>query len=398
MRPTNKLQNAAWAFCGAAVAVILAGLLTTWGAWHAAQGIVQDAPPAVVGDAGPVESAPANPQPQRFGWLAQLHAAQLPAGAAAAPPAELMGWAGEEQAKAARKAIGDELPELRYAVESAPETGNRCVRLWDLTRLVNAGKHLPNIRQEIGDCVSHGTSNAVEYSLCASLVASGKYARWHEVYQPYIYGVSRVQIGGGRIRGDGSVGAWAAKGVQDYGVLAADFPGVPAYSGSIAKRWGAPPGPPKEFLAEGKKHPVEARMVKSFQAACEAISCGNAVAVCSGQGFNQVRERNGRIEGVPTGSWAHCMSFVGFDTRAGREGLYCLNSWGPNAHAAAERYAALDGAPPGGFWVDEKTADRMLSAGDSYAYSFTGFAAEPVFPLLDSAPIEAEPYIPSSKP
>ena len=34
-----------------------------------------------------------------------------------------------------------------------------------------------------------------------------------------IYGGSRVEIGGGRIRGDGSIGAWAARWVRDYGVV-----------------------------------------------------------------------------------------------------------------------------------------------------------------------------------
>lgn len=294
------------------------------------------------------------------------------------------GWAGEQEAMVARNQVADELPELVYAAGEAPDTGNRLVCLWHFTRLVNSGKHLPNINQQTGDCVSWGTSNALEYSLCAHVVQTGKYGSFRENFPPYIYGISRVQIGRGRLGGNaGSTGSWAAKGVQDYGVLRLDTPGLPEYTKALADKWGRNPGPPQQFIDIGRKYKAEARLVTTFKGACEAISCGNAIAVCSMQGFLRMQERNGRIEGVPVGTWPHCMSFVAYDTRPGREALYCLNSWGPNAHAKAERYAELDGAPPGGFWVDSKTAERMLAGKDSYAYSFTGFAPTPIFPMLD---------------
>ena len=65
----------------------------------------------------------------------------------------------------------------------------------------------------------------------------------------------------------------------------------------------------------------------------------------------------------------HQMCFIGYDPNNGNPGVYCLNSWGANAHGVSP-----DGAPPGGFWVDKATVSRMVKQGDSFAYSeFQGF-------------------------
>jgi len=90
-----------------------------------------------------------------------------------------------------------------------------------------------------------------------------------------------------------------------------------------------------------------------------------------------------RIEGVPSGSWAHCMVFIGFDTREGQQALYCLNSWGPDAHAPCPQYATLDGAPCGGFWVPRATVEGMLAQQDSFSVSFDGFT-RPQAPILEA--------------
>src|SRR5437763_1529398 len=50
-------------------------------------------------------------------------------------------------------------------------------------------------------------------------IASWAAEEYRDLAQEVIYGGSRVEVGGGRLRGDGSVGAWAAKFVHDYGVV-----------------------------------------------------------------------------------------------------------------------------------------------------------------------------------
>jgi hypothetical protein len=254
------------------------------------------------------------------------------------------------------------------------------VALWTFSADLNHDSHYLNVRQEIGDCVSHGWMHGLWYSSSVRASITGQRGPPKRPYPPFIYGASRVLVGGGRIGGDGSVGAWAAAAVQKYGVLSSEEAGVPPYSGSVAREWGAK-GPPQEFLKLAEQYKAEVRLVQTWDEACSAIANGYAVPVCSGQGF-QMRavEANGRFEGRPQGSWPHCMCFIGFDARPGREALYCLNSWGPTAHGDPADYARLDGAPPGGFWVLKPTAERMLAAEDSYAVSFNGFQGQDLWP------------------
>lgn len=296
----------------------------------------------------------------------------------AQPPANAQfGWAGEEAAAAARSALGrDAPPELLIVGADRADTTNAYVRLWHFAKRCNDGRHFPNTAQQVGDCVSWGFANAANYSLATQLVLGQAEGGHRPAYPPYIYGYCRVQIGGGKIRGDGAVGSWAAKALEQGGVLGSDEPGCPPYSGNVARDWGKS-GPPAKFVDIAKAFRAETRRIVDWDDACQAIVNGWPIAVCSSAGFERIVEENDRIEGRWTSSWAHCMCFVAMDTRQGREALYCLNSWGPNAHAKASRYAELDGAPPGGFWVLREDVERMLKQGDSHAVSFNGFKPRP---------------------
>jgi len=282
----------------------------------------------------------------------------------------LCGWAGPERAATAIKEL-DLAPFSSYGLSTAAETR----KLWDFAKKVTGG-HLPNYRQEIGDCVSFGAKNAVQYLLCVQ-IAKGERFEYHHVYPPYIYGISRVQIGGGRLgNGDGSLGSWAAEGVKKYGILFADDEGVPKYSGSVAKQWGYK-GPPSATIEQAKDNPVKTvAQVSSFDEAATALSNGYPVTVASMQGFAmEGREKNGKLFAAPQGQWAHQMCFVGVDM--GDRSLFCLNSWGDSLWANHP-----DDAPPGGFWVDERTCNRMLSD-DAWAFSqFDGFPAQKLDHLL----------------
>lgn len=70
--------------------------------------------------------------------------------------------------------------------------------------------------------------------------------------------------------------------------------------------------------------------------------------------------------------------FIGVDDDRARPGLYCMNSWGADAHGPP-----ADSAPPGGFWVDADVVTKMLRERDSFAYSqFEGFPEQDVDYLL----------------
>lgn len=232
------------------------------------------------------------------------------------------------------------------------------------------------------NCVSMGAANVVNYLQCMQIIKEGKNQIYHPAYQPYIYGISRVQIGGGRLgNGDGSIGAWAAEGMKRYGVLRADFSGVAPYSGSVAKKWGARPGPPTNFIAEAKQYLVKTySQVNSYEDVIEALYNGYPVTVASNRGFKMApRVDKGKSWGIPSGSWAHQMCFPAFDDDSRRPGCYLLNSWGASAHGTP-----ADDAPPGGFWIDADVVTAMCRQDDSFAFSqFEGFPGQELdFSLL----------------
>ena len=284
----------------------------------------------------------------------------------------LCGWSGRRLAVEANARLGLR-PLAYFGLPLDAETR----KLWDFAIKVTGG-HLPNYRQEIGDCVSFGMKNAVQYLTCVQ-VAQGARIEYHPVFPPFIYGVSRHDIGGDRLgSSDGSLGSWAAEGVRQYGVLFADDAGVPAYSGRVASQWGSRSGPPQEFYPIAKDNPVKSvAKVTTFAEAAAAISNGYPVTVASNQGFQMEGSiRDGKCWGVPSGSWGHQMCFIAVDVAA--RALFCLNSWGADLWSNQP-----DGAPPGGFWVAEKTCNRMLGQDDSWACSqFDGFPAQKLDHLL----------------
>jgi hypothetical protein len=279
----------------------------------------------------------------------------------------LCGWMGEDAARAAyeknRASFGD------FRIRGGRDlSAGVTVKLWEAAQKV-LGKHIKSYKQEIGDCVSFGAANAVMY-LTVSEIALGT-ANWefHEVYQPWIYGTSRCDIGGQHDYSDGSTGAWAAKAVKQLGILFYDDEGVPAYSGNVAKEWGYS-GPPKKFYPVAKDNPVKTvAQISSFDDVVEAVGNGYACTIASDVGFEgdgnmQGRIQDGRCWGVRGGSWGHQMSIIAVDTNGSRPAAFIMNSWGPSCWSEQP-----DGAPKGGFWADAKYITEIVQQGDSYAFS-----------------------------
>lgn len=236
----------------------------------------------------------------------------------------------------------------------------------------------PIHNQTIGDCVSHGWGLGVDVLKCVEIKLAGENEVFRaETATEVIYAGSRVEIGRGEIgRGDGSLGAWAAKFVEDYGIVTREQHGghdLRVYSGERAKQWGMPrAGVPDELEPEAREHPVKTvSVVRSYEEARDAIANGYPVPVCSMQGFSDQRDSEGFAR--PQGQWAHCMLFLAVDDEHRRPGLLCMNSWGPNWISGPKRH----GQPDGSFWVDASTCTRMLRGGDSFAISnFAGYPGQ----------------------
>jgi hypothetical protein len=234
-------------------------------------------------------------------------------------------------------------------------------------------------KQGIGDCVSWGWHHGADVTLAVDWKL-GRTSEWRESASEAIYGGARVE-GAGVSRGgymDGSYGGAAAKWVKDTGGILFRQPyadlgfDLTEYSAARAKDWGnygcGGSRDSGRADSEAKKHPIRTvALVRNFAEAAAAIQAGYPVPVCSGQGFSSRRDEQGFARA--SGSWSHCMCFIG--VRFDRKGLLCLNSWGPSW---------IDGPkwpsdqPDGSFWVDERTAARMLAGEDSFAVSgYEGF-------------------------
>jgi hypothetical protein len=223
----------------------------------------------------------------------------------------------------------------------------------------------PNVNQQnVGCCVGCGWKHCADVCQASAIVA-GQSFEWRPVSAEVIYGGSRVEVGRGRLSGDGSVGAWAKEYVSSRGGIAAmqkyASADLSTFSPARARDFGRR-GVPPDIAESAREHPVKScALVKSWSDAKRAIQQGYPVAVCSDQGFTMERDSTGRCR--PQGTWPHCMALIG--VRLGpNEGGFLLNSWGNSAHTGE---AWPPDMPVAGFWADAAVLDRMLRQGDSFA-------------------------------
>lgn len=265
------------------------------------------------------------------------------------------------------------------------------VVLSDFYEKITGPDGLPAGPQGIGDCVSWGWGNGTNILQCTQILdivkqqSPGEFEKimvgelpfeqsqvvndqgleYREVATESIYGFSRCEVGNQwNSMQDGSVGAWAAKAMEKYGVLSRKTVGN--YDAQRAKQWGAK-GVPDQHEPEAKINVVKAcAPVTSFLQAAALIQGGQPVPVCSDQGFSLNRDSQGFCKAE--GQWFHCMLFMG--VRWDRPGALCMQSWGkknPNGPLVMRM-------PSNTFWVEQKIVDRMLQQSDSYTMSyFNGF-------------------------
>lgn len=259
----------------------------------------------------------------------------------------------------------------------------------------------PKGPQKIGDCVSWGWGNLINYIAALQIFNQLKAAnllslppademmeadfnklvqakaaiteQYQETATEATYALSRVEIGGQRgSRSDGSTGIWASRACVEKGSLSRPYlekrlgAGKGQYDGNRAKQWGAS-GLPDELEPDAVRHILKTTsIVRNFEDAFAQIQNGYPVAVCSNRGFTMTRDSQGFCS--PSGVWNHCMLFMA--GRLDRPGLCCSQSWGQNTPNGP---TVLD-QPDNTFWVDEKVVNYMLSQNDSYTGSqFEGY-------------------------
>jgi hypothetical protein len=253
-------------------------------------------------------------------------------------------------------------------------TAGKKVWLWHVTRKV-LGKDTAHYPQEIGDCVSFGAKNAIEYLQACERLLKGERQKWRAVFPPYLYGTGRTYIGRGQLgNSDGSLGSWMAEAVQQYGVLFADEPNVPAYSGRIAKAWGDPN--PRNDLDQFKptamNFPVKgAALIRTWDDFVAAITNGYPCTTASNVGYDMEAGRDGFHR--QRGNWAHQMAFIGVDDNDRDPYAAMLNNWG-DVHGHLKDFETGEAWPVGILRVRRADVEKHLRAEETFAFSsFEGF-------------------------
>lgn len=183
----------------------------------------------------------------------------------------------------------------------------------------------------VSNCVAASSAGALDVLAAVDLLMKGDFGSWgHLAAIEPIYGISRVQIGKGRLgNSDGSVGAWAAKAVTEYGVLGMAKYGqvdLSTYSIPRCKTWGRQ-GLPKTLESVAKLHPVKQyAQVSSFSELADSIAAGYPVTIASNVGFSNKRDSRGVCR--REGSWMHQMYCCAVDNRANQGFGLIVNSWG----------------------------------------------------------------------
>ncbi len=252
----------------------------------------------------------------------------------------------------------------------------KSVYLWQNYEKLMGKKWPARNQANIGSCVANGTNTAIEMTLATQIVfQKGGADEFKHVSVEVTYGGSRVQIGKGRIRGDGSVCSWAADYVKQEGVVSMEkHPShdLSAYSVPRCREFGDK-GVPEPLRAIAKDYPVrDYTFCKSWADVKKALASGYGIAMCSNAGFEGNRDANGVKK--PRGSWAHCMALIAYHTEGAAEYCFIENSWGSRPNEGPTGWA---GAPDSGFWVESSVIDRLAKQQGNEVIAFSGIKGFP---------------------
>ena len=224
----------------------------------------------------------------------------------------------------------------------------------------------------VGSCVGCGWAEAIRH-----YIGTNRGIRPEQrVCAEGVYGLSRVEIGGGRLgRQDGSLGSWAARAVKEYGVVLYEQYGShdlrSGYTEQRAKDWGYR-GMPDDLEPTARRYPVtDIIHTKTGDQVVDILCEGGTVPVASMQGFRMERNNDGTGICEAEGEWAHQMYFVGYLTlrRGNTPVAVCCNSWGDYLRGGDKVELATGQdivLPPGMFCVRMDTVHKMARQGDTF--------------------------------
>lgn len=244
--------------------------------------------------------------------------------------------------------------------------------LWKLFEEASGGPLVPHVQPSEGDCVGQSTALACDLLAAADINMRHEPEKWvAKASVEAAYGGSKM-VGGILGRGDGSQGEYAAKYVNQYGVLhrlkypTADLTG---YDARRSDRFGRV-GVSDALLEIASEHPIATYTnIKTWKEARDAVFNGQPVIICSTYAFTSRRDADGFLEqytGRRRKTWFHCMTLAGYDEEYHRPGGLIQNSWGPDWVSGPKRHEQ----PEGSFWASPEAIENMLQDwSDCYAFS-----------------------------
>jgi len=245
------------------------------------------------------------------------------------------------------------------------------------------GKHPGTCFQGRGTCVARGTFRACQDSYYHDICYGGLLGDFVELAFEPIYGGSRVDIGSGRLgRGDGSIGAWAAQWVHDFGLLQRGNYGSIDLTGEredLAVSWGNPGvGVPRELIDASAAYLVDVHRADTVEDIRDGIAAGYGCAFCSqtlwqnpNAGSNNRRDADGMCR--PVGSGGHCVALRGvFSDRRGNLCFVHQQSWGNECPSGPNRIHTDDHQeielPPGCCGIFADDVMKPLRSGEAWLF------------------------------
>jgi hypothetical protein len=221
--------------------------------------------------------------------------------------------------------------------------------------------------QRRGTCVARGTHQAVQHSYYNALATGVQIGEAAEIAWEPMYGGARVYVGGGRISGDGAIGAHAAAfvaGLKGGGICRRGKYGTADLTRDN-ETWAVNNADrndrfPPELMAELRQHTCRAHRVRNNTQIADALASKYAIARCWNTLFGN-RDTNGFAR--PASNGAHCQAVIGvFVRKDGGTGFIELQSWGPNMPKGPRvlRYAGGEITLPAGCYA--VTAEDYLRA------------------------------------
>jgi hypothetical protein len=277
----------------------------------------------------------------------------------------------------------------RYGLAGAGE--GKLTALWNIIETVFPGS-LPASGQQRGDCVSHGTRNAILGTVAAEIAAGRpdeqtgeiehapeqpEEGRKDGVFATETYYWYREHGGDGwQCEAAAEValkktGAWVRRNYPELGI------DLTRYSGKLAGKYGASP-PPDSITSLGRKHLVRtATRALSFEQVRDLLANGYGISSCGSEGFSNQRNEDGVSS--RSGTWHHAMAYLGCDDRDvikakyGEPLVLVMNSWA-KWNSGSRKVLGVDlQIPEGSFWAKWSN----LRARSAIAFSgFNGWPAQ----------------------